>query len=51
MDTLSRPTTDASLPLIDLVEFERLVTADDLLLFDRSGEGDCDLHAGCQPIG
>jgi hypothetical protein len=45
MDTITH--SDES--LIDLVELERFVTADDLLLLGDDGE--CDIHPGCQPIG
>jgi len=38
---------DAVAPaFFDLEQLERLVTADELAEF----EGDCDLHAGCQPV-
>ena len=33
-------------PLIDLEQLERLVTADELLVFD----GECFVHDGCRPI-
>lgn len=33
-------------PLLDLSELERLVTADELLVFD----GECTIHDGCRPI-
>ena len=36
----------AGAPLIDLEQLERLVTADDLHLFD----GECSVHDGCRPI-
>jgi len=36
----------AEAPLIDLEQLERLVTADDLHLFD----GECTVHDGCRPI-
>ncbi|MCY7412890.1 MAG: hypothetical protein LH471_07645 [Salinibacterium sp.] len=37
---------EAEAPLIDLEQLERLVTADDLHLFD----GECAAHDGCRPI-
>ena len=50
MDTLQRELHDlideVAPPLIDLEQLERLVTQDDLLLFD----GECDIHDGCRPI-
>lgn len=33
-------------PLIDLAQLERLVTADELQIFD----GDCTEHDGCRPV-
>jgi len=50
MDTLNRELHDlldeAAPPLMDFEQLERLVTADDLLLFD----GECTIHDGCRPI-
>ncbi len=50
MDTLNRELVDlideVAPPLIDLEQLERLVTADELLVFD----GECDIHDGCRPI-
>ena len=33
-------------PLIDLAQLERLVTQDELMLFDD----ECSIHDGCRPI-
>lgn len=50
MDTLNREldelVAEVAPPLIDLEQLERLVTEDDLLLFD----GECTVHDGCRPI-
>ena len=50
MDTLDREldtlTTELAPPLINLEQLERLVTEDDLLLFD----GECSIHDSCRPI-
>lgn len=44
MDTLHL--TEASPPLIDLEQLERLVTDDDLRVFDE----ECTAHDGCRDI-
>lgn len=50
MDTLNREleqlVDEVVPPLIDLEQLERLVTEDDLLMFD----GECLIHDGCRPI-
>ncbi|MGX5680273.1 hypothetical protein [Schumannella luteola] len=50
MDTLNREldelVAEVAPTLIDLEQLERLVTEDDLLLFD----GECAVHDGCRPI-
>ena len=50
MDTLSRELVElveaVAPPLIDLEQLERLVTEDELHLFD----GECSAHDGCRPI-
>ena len=50
MDTLNREREElvdvAVPPLIDMTQLERLVTADDLVLFD----GECTAHPGCRPV-
>jgi len=37
---------EGATPLIDLAQLERLVTADELLVFD----GECTVHDGCRPV-
>lgn len=50
MNTLDRELVnliaEVAPPLIDLEQLERLVTADELLVFD----GECTIHDGCRPI-
>jgi hypothetical protein len=50
MDTLNRELelliAEVAPPLIDFEQLERLVTEDDLLLFD----GECSAHDGCRPV-
>jgi hypothetical protein len=50
MDTLDREletlVEQTAPPLLDLAELERLVTADEMLVFD----GECAIHDGCRPI-
>jgi hypothetical protein len=50
MKTLDRELEDlveeAAPPLIDLEQLERLVTEDDLHLFD----GECFIHDSCRPV-
>jgi len=50
MDTLNRELDDlideVAPPLIDLAQLERLVTEDDLLMFD----GECTIHDGCRTV-
>ncbi len=51
MNTIDRELVDliaeVAPPLIDLEQLERLVTEDDLLMFD----GECAVHDGCRPVG
>lgn len=50
MDTLRKELDELILeiepPLIDLAQLERLVTEDELHLFD----GECAVHDGCRPV-
>jgi hypothetical protein len=50
MDTLNRELHDlvdeVVPPLLDLAQLERLVTADELLVFD----GECLAHPGCRSV-
>jgi len=50
METLNRELEElvdqVAPPLLDFAQLERLVTADELLLFD----GECSAHDGCRPI-
>jgi hypothetical protein len=50
MDTLNRElehlVDEVAPPLIDIAQLERLVTEDDLLMFD----GECTIHDGCRTV-
>ena len=50
MDTLNRElehlVDEVAPPLVDIAQLERLVTEDDLLMFD----GECTLHDGCRAV-
>ncbi|MFZ2963453.1 MAG: hypothetical protein WA006_02080 [Rhodoglobus sp.] len=50
MDTLHREldelVTELAPPLIDLEQLERLVTEDELRIFDE----ECQVHDGCRPM-
>jgi hypothetical protein len=50
MDTLNRElehlVDEVAPPLIDMAQLERLVTEDDLVMFD----GECTIHDGCRTV-